>query len=436
MAKAGQSHHLGADLIQVVEQLERHCLAPDGSYVSKSAYSDLQLAREEMSRERTRYLESLTLYIEAIAMVEEYQQSLASANVGGTREAQGHHPRLLGMMCTPQVYESLDHRLVVAEAAQRLRLPLVSKDGDIHEEEIEKLITMSRGSSDTTGAKVNSASNSTGYANITNISSGLPNTVIQSNISNLPEPGVGGVPNHFLGITSDFLWKVQLQKAPISLDETHYQRSISSEMEGRLEAKCDKLADIFATVEIDSSSLSHIPNARLPERVKLITEEIEREETFLLQDLYSMDRKFAEHYSVLEQILSVLVKFVKDLKLQHQHKLDELRKDWLCKRCQTLNAKLRCLEYLLLCSTYNKDSVPALHRVREHLVEAKAEASVAYNKAVTRLREYQGVDPHFDAIAMEYHDIVKKLEGMQWTIHQVEMDFRRSSDHQSSSYAL
>ncbi|CAA6653711.1 unnamed protein product [Spirodela intermedia] len=422
MAKAGQSHHLGADLIQVVEQLERHCLAPDGSYVSKSAYSDLQLAREEMSRERTRYLESLTLYIEAIAMVEEYQQSLASANVGGTREAQGHHP-------------------LVAEAAQRLRLPLVSKDGDIHEEEIEKLITMSRGSSDTTGAKVNSASNSTGYANMTNISSGLPNT-----------PGVGGVPNHFLGITSDFLWKVQLQKAPISLDETHYQRSISSEMEGRLEAKCDKLADIFATVEIGMVKLeiklnvfhfpflffflSHIPNARLPERVKLITEEIEREETFLLQDLYSMDRKFAEHYSVLEQILSVLVKFVKDLKLQHQHKLDELRKDWLCKRCQTLNAKLRCLEYLLLCSTYNKDSVPALHRVREHLVEATAEASVAYNKAVTRLREYQGVDPHFDAIAMEYHDIVKKLEGMQWTIHQVEMDFRRSSDHQSSSYAL
>lgn len=36
-------------------------------------------------------------------MVEEYQQSLGGANVGGNREALGHHPRLLGMMCTPQV---------------------------------------------------------------------------------------------------------------------------------------------------------------------------------------------------------------------------------------------------------------------------------------------------------------------------------------------
>uniref|UniRef100_A0A2P2K453 Uncharacterized protein n=1 Tax=Rhizophora mucronata TaxID=61149 RepID=A0A2P2K453_RHIMU len=48
---------------------------------------------------------------------------------------------------------------------------------------------------------------------------------------------------------------------------------------------------------------------------------------------------------------------------------------------------------------------------------------------VTKLREYQGVDPHFDTIARQYHDIVKKLENMQWTIHQVEMDLKRLPDH-------
>jgi hypothetical protein len=70
---------------------------------------------------------------------------------------------------------------------------------------------------------------------------------------------------------------------------------------------------------------------------------------------------------------------------------------------------------------------------------------------VSRLREYQGVDPHFDVIARQYHEIVKvtltplttichflmyllvtwfelqKLEGMQWTIHQVEMDLKPAS---------
>lgn len=38
-----QGQNLPADLTQVIDQLERHCLAPDGSLVSKSAYYDLQL---------------------------------------------------------------------------------------------------------------------------------------------------------------------------------------------------------------------------------------------------------------------------------------------------------------------------------------------------------------------------------------------------------
>ena len=35
--------NLPPDVNQVIDQLERHCLAPDGSLVSKSAYLDLQL---------------------------------------------------------------------------------------------------------------------------------------------------------------------------------------------------------------------------------------------------------------------------------------------------------------------------------------------------------------------------------------------------------
>ncbi|QHO53098.1 AUGMIN subunit [Arachis hypogaea] len=45
-------------------------------------------------------------------------------------------------------------------------------------------------------------------------------------------------------------------------------------------------------------------------------------------------------HQVLEQILGVLSKLVKDLKLDHQHKYDELQKTWLCKRCETMSAKL------------------------------------------------------------------------------------------------
>lgn len=97
-----------------------------------------------------------------------------------------------------------------------------------------------------------------------------------------------------------------------------------------------------------------------------------------------------------------------------------------------MNAKLRVLEHILLLETYTQESIPALRKVRKYLVEATEEASLAYNKAVTRLHEYQGVDPHFDTIARQYHDIVKKLENMQWTIRQVEMDLKGLPDHPST----
>ncbi|EXB72071.1 hypothetical protein L484_000961 [Morus notabilis] len=399
-----QGQNLPADVTQVIEQLERHCLAADGSLVSKSAHYDLQLAREEMARERLRYLEAMAIYSEAIAMTEEYQHAVSVANLGGIRDLQGSYMQL-GLKNSPQVYETLEHRMVVAEAAQRLRLPLISKDGEVREDEIEKCSIMSRSSLDSTGTTVtvSSSSNSINYTTA-NSTTSAANTSLSGGADT--EPGVGGVPNRFLGITPAYLSQTQLQQNPLSMDMTEYQLCLSREIEARLKAKCDKLADAFIMDDIDSSSGHQNSSARIPERVKFIIEEIERDEAALREDLYAADRKFAEYYNVLEQILGVLIKLVKDLKLQHQHKYDDLQKTWLCKRCETMSAKLR-----------------------KYLGEATEEASIAYNKAVTRLREYQGVDPHFDNIAKQYRDIVKKLETMQWTIHQVEMDLKRLPDH-------
>ncbi|KAB2032922.1 hypothetical protein ES319_D05G412200v1 [Gossypium barbadense] len=350
-----------------------------------------------MSRERLRYLEAMVIYCEAMAMVEEYQQAVSVANLGGIRDIQGFYPQL-GLKNSPQVYETLEHRLVVAEAAQRLRLPLISKDGEIHEEEIEKWSIMSRSSLDSTSTSltISSSSNSLNYANSAATSGAAAN-----NTGDSGEPGVGGVPNRFLGITPAYLWQTQLQRVPLSMDMADYQLTLSREIDARLKSKCDKLADAFVD-DIDSSSGSQSSSSRLPERVKLIIEEIEREEAALREDLYSTDRKFAEYYSV-EQILGVLIKLVKDLKLQHQHQYDELQKTWLCKRCETMSAKLR-----------------------KYPVEATEEASAAYNKAVTRLREYQGVDPHFDTIARQYHDVVKVASASKLTGVSLKVPFEQN----------
>ncbi|CAI9088392.1 OLC1v1022701C1 [Oldenlandia corymbosa var. corymbosa] len=432
MGKGIGSQNLGADVMQLLDQLERHCLAPDGSLISKSTYYDLQLAREEMCKERQRYLESLAIYIEAIAMVEEYQQAVSVANFGGIRDIQSLYPQL-GLKNPPQVYEALEHRMVVAEAAQKLRLPLISEHGEVHEEEIEKWSVMSRSSLDGTCTSVttSSSTNSTNYTNASVISTGAAATATSiANVSDASEAEVGGVPNRYLGITPAYLWQTQLQQIPLSMDMAEYQISVAREIGNRLDSKSEKLTEVVAIGDIDSPSSGPISNARLPERVKLIIEEIEREETAWREDLYSSDRKFGEYYNVLEQILGVLIKLVKEIKLQHQYKYDELHKTWLCKRCETMSAKLRVLEHVLLLDTYTPETIPALHKIRKFLVDSTEEASIAYNKAITRLREYQGVDPHFDSIARQYHEI--KLENMRWTIHQVELDLKRLPDHRST----
>ncbi|PHU22474.1 hypothetical protein BC332_07581 [Capsicum chinense] len=425
MGRGLGSQNLPADVTQVIDQLDRHCLAPDGSLISKSAYYDLQQAREEMSTERQRYLESLSIYIEATAMIEDYQQALSVANLGGIRDVQGLYSQL-GLKNPPQVYEALEHRMVVAEAAQRLRLPLISKNGEIHEEDIEKWSTLSRSSFDSTSTSITLSSSATAVGAVATASSASTTSTTDAT-----EADVGGVPNRFLGITPAYLWQIQLHQMS-SVDVAEYQRLLSREIGSRLDAKCDKLADAVAIDDVDISAASQSSAARLPERVKLSTEEIEREEEAWREDLYSSNRKFAEYYNVLEQILGVLIKLVKDIKLDHQHKYDELQKTWLCKRCETMRAKLRVLEHILLLETYTPETVPALHKIRKYLIEATEEASLAYEKAASRLREYQGVDPHFDEIARQYHDIVKKLESMQWTINQVEMDLNPLPAHFST----
>lgn len=99
MGRGLGAQNLAPDVTQLIDQLERHCLAPDGSFISKSTYYDLQMvtipvgylhlfvffytivcecvyfspmmlslrillllqAREEMCKERQRYLEALVL---------------------------------------------------------------------------------------------------------------------------------------------------------------------------------------------------------------------------------------------------------------------------------------------------------------------------------------------------------------------------------------
>lgn len=155
---------------------------------------------------------------------------------------------------------------------------------------------MSRSSLDSTSTSsvtISSTSNSINYTNSSaNSTASAANNAAFLTNNDSTEPGVGGVPNRFLGITPAYLWQTHLQQMPfmmvcsppwnaiyynalsmfsshISHTQTHshryiiflyyiylilcqllqdiaeYQMSLSCEVEARLKAKCIKLADAF-----------------------------------------------------------------------------------------------------------------------------------------------------------------------------------------------
>ena len=96
---------------------------------------------------------------------------------------------------------------------------MISKDGEVNEEEIEKWSAMSRSSLDSssTSVTITSSSNSTNYTNLSAIGPGGPSgSVFSSNATDTGQPEVGGVPDRFLGITPSYLWRTQLQQEPLS----------------------------------------------------------------------------------------------------------------------------------------------------------------------------------------------------------------------------
>ncbi|KAH9535570.1 hypothetical protein CY35_17G060900 [Sphagnum magellanicum] len=439
MGAVAPGHAMGQGVATLLEQLDRHYLAPDGSLATKSAYLDLVQAREEMARERLRYLEGVAVYSEAVALVEEYQQAQSVASMGGVRDLMSVFAQL-DLRSTPQTYDALEQRLAVSEAIQRLRLPLLSKDGDVPDDDTAEWGNVSRSSFDSITTSISLSTTTTVHTTTASTASA---TVASGSgtQAEVVEPGVGGVANRFLGISPAWLRQTHLSRSVLADDNTGYQTTLIPEIEGRLRSKCDKLAAAFEpneavmmTTGVRSADAAgpHPSNSlQLPERVKLAVEDVEVEEAALLVDLYAADRKFSEYYNVLEQILGILLRLIKEFKLQHQHEYDGMRKEWLCKRCQTMSTKLRVLEHLLLRDTYTQESLPALQKIRGYVMEANEEATAAYNRAVTRLREYQGVDQYFDDIARRYHDLVMKLEGIQWTIQQVEMDLESAHEHTS-----
>lgn len=125
------------------------------------------------------------------------------------------------------MYETLEHHLTVAEAAQRLRLPLLSKTGEIQtqEEDSEKLSSRSSFDS-TTPTSISPGSTTNLYSNTTLSVTSASGSIAAINSYNTvgsdvaADPPIGGVADRFLGITPAYLYQTQREEPILSVVRT------------------------------------------------------------------------------------------------------------------------------------------------------------------------------------------------------------------------
>jgi hypothetical protein len=228
----------------------------------------------------------------AVAMVEEYHQAISVANAGGMRDLQAVLTQL-GFRSVAPVYEALALRLTIAEAAQRLRLPLIAKDGEVPEDDLEKWSLISRSSFDSSSTTSFSTNTSVMSSSVGTGPSTINVYLCGTNPSETVDPGIGGAVDRMLGLTPAWLCQTQLANAPfadvgiptasclfltifyisriqdlessrnlsklfigsgtIEQDSTVYQMAFTPEVEGRLQLKCEKLTAVFEADEAGDS---------------------------------------------------------------------------------------------------------------------------------------------------------------------------------------
>jgi HAUS augmin-like complex subunit 4 len=159
------------------------------------------------------------VYSEAVALVEEYQQALSVASMGGVRDLMSVFAQL-DLRSSPQTYDALEQRLAVSEAIQRLRLPLLSKDGDVPDDDTAEWGNVSRSSFDSITTSISLSTTTTVHTTTASTASA---TVASGSgtQAEVVEPGVGGVANRFLGIS------------PAWLRQTHLSRSVLADVSFR-----------------------------------------------------------------------------------------------------------------------------------------------------------------------------------------------------------
>ncbi|OWF49879.1 HAUS augmin-like complex subunit 4 [Mizuhopecten yessoensis] len=226
-----------------------------------------------------------------------------------------------------------------------------------------------------------------------------------------------------------------LSKTELSQQNPHrkhlpfIQQKLIPDIEKRLREKCDSLINFHQTgLEEDDVEPAFNPTTQLPALVESDKHQLQKTKAQLKTVKHNKDKQFWQYYKTLIDSLGVLEEVVAKHRFQNQTEQNTVTTEWLVGRCDGLCLKIRLLEMQVLCDTYTKDTVKALHSVRDHLDSNFRETDKEFHHVCQALRSYESVGMGFDELVEEFRKLKEEKDNKQWAL----TELHRGGDKQGT----
>ncbi|XP_033755196.1 HAUS augmin-like complex subunit 4 [Pecten maximus] len=214
-----------------------------------------------------------------------------------------------------------------------------------------------------------------------------------------------------------------LSEAELSQQNPHkkhlpfIQQKLIPDIEKRLTEKCDTLINFHQTgLNEDGIETSFSPTTQLPALVESDKHQLQKTKAQLKTLKHDKDKQFWLYYKTLIESLELLEEVVSKHRFQNQTEQNTVTTEWLVGRCDGLCLKIRLLEMQVLCDTYTKDTVKALHSVRDHLDTNFRDSDKEFHHISQALRSYESVGMGFDELVEEFRKLKEEKDNKQWAL--------------------
>ena len=80
----------------------------------------------------------------------------------------------------------------------------------------------------------------------------------------------------------------------------------------------------------------------------------------------------------------------------------------------------RVLKYQFLSETYTQLTVPALSKIKGHLLADRQKIQAEYEAASKRVKQYRCVGSGFEELVKEYTNIMKEVQNKEWALQELQ----------------